>query len=133
MKYGLIGEHLSHSFSKMIHERVASYEYEIHEVAKDKLRSFMLEKDFTAINVTIPYKEEVIPYLDELSDLAKDIKAVNCITNKNGYLKGYNTDVLGFIELVKYSDIDVKNKSVLVLGNGGASLSDEHWNRKFLH
>lgn len=121
MKYGLIGEHLSHSFSKMIHERVASYEYEIHEVAKDKLRSFMLEKDFTAINVTIPYKEEVIPYLDELSDLAKDIKAVNCITNKNGYLKGYNTDVLGFIELVKYSDIDVKNKSVLVLGNGGAS------------
>ena len=121
MEYGLIGEHLSHSFSKMIHERVASYQYELHEVAKDDLHSFMMNKEFKAINVTIPYKQDVIPYLDELSPLAKDIGAVNCITNKNGYLKGYNTDVLGFIELVKYSNIDVKNKNALVLGNGGAS------------
>ena len=92
MKYGLIGEKLGHSFSKEIHEMIGYYKYEIHEVAKEDIESFMKEKDFLGINVTIPYKETVIPYLDEISPQALSIGAVNTIVNVNGKLYGHNTD-----------------------------------------
>lgn len=121
MNYGLIGEHLKHSFSKQIHEAVAGYKYDLKEIAKGDLADFMLLKDFKAINVTIPYKETVTPYLDEISASAKIVGAVNTIVNNNGKLIGYNTDVLGFVALVQHMKVDVKNKRVLVLGNGGAS------------
>ena len=84
MKYGLIGEHLPHSFSKEVHAKIADYTYELHEIEKDALDAFMKKKEFTAINVTIPYKETVMPYLDEISDMAKKIGSVNTIVNKNG-------------------------------------------------
>ena len=77
MKYGLIGEHLGHSFSKEIHEMLGKYTYEICEIAKENLDSFMKEKVFNAINVTIPYKQQVIPYLDYIDDKALSIGAVN--------------------------------------------------------
>ena len=70
MKYGLIGEHLGHSFSKEIHESISDYIYDIHEVAKEDLDTFMKNKDFLGINVTIPYKEKVIPYLDYIDNSA---------------------------------------------------------------
>lgn len=121
MKYGLLGERLGHSFSKEIHEQINDYEYEITEVAKDKFDDFMSKHDFVAINVTIPYKEKVIPYLDYIDDAAKKIGAVNTIVNKNGKLYGYNTDYLGLRDLVLVNNIDVKNKKVLILGTGGTS------------
>ena len=121
MEFGLIGEHLSHSFSKEIHESIAGYSYELVEISKDNLDSFMREKNFKAINVTIPYKEKVIPYIDEISIEAKNVGAVNTIVNRNGKLYGYNTDVFGFIEQLKQEKIDVKDKVVLILGSGGAS------------
>ena len=121
MKYGLIGEKLSHSFSKEIHEALADYEYEITPIAKDKLDEFMIKREFIAINVTIPYKEDVIPYLDYISDQAKEIGAVNTIVNRGGKLFGYNTDFFGMTDLINHAGIEIKGKKVLVLGTGGTS------------
>ena len=121
MKYGCIGEHLKHSFSKEIHNALADYEYEIKEIPKDKLEEFMTNRDFKAINVTIPYKEDVIPYLYFIDDAAKKIGAVNTIVNKEGRLYGYNTDFYGMSMLIAHAGIDLKNKKVAVLGTGGTS------------
>ena len=121
MKYGLIGEKLGHSFSKEIHEMIGYYKYEIHEVAKEDIESFMKEKDFLGINVTIPYKETVIPYLDEISPQALSIGAVNTIVNVNGKLYGHNTDYFGMLALIKKNNIDCKDKKVLILGTGATS------------
>ncbi|MDF9825273.1 shikimate dehydrogenase [Breznakia sp. PF5-3] len=122
MKYGLIGEHLGHSYSKLIHEQlVDNYEYELHPLAKEQLDAFMKAKAFAAINVTIPYKQDVIPYLDEIDDVAKKINAVNTIVNRGGKLVGYNTDYLGFLYTLKKHGISLQDKKVLVMGNGGAS------------
>ena len=121
MEYGLIGAKLSHSFSKEIHESLATYDYQLKELASKDVPSFIKSKDFKAINVTIPYKETVMPYLDEISDMAKKIGSVNTIINKNGKLYGYNTDYYGFSYMLSSAGIDVKNKCVAVLGSGGAS------------
>lgn len=121
MEYGLIGEKLGHSFSKIIHEKLADYTYQLHPLPKSELNNFFEKKEFRAINVTIPYKIDVIPYLHDIDDKAKAVGSVNTIVNQNGKLLGYNTDFDGFLYLLKKNHIDVKNKKVLVLGKGGAS------------
>lgn len=121
MQYGLIGEKLSHSFSKEIHESLADYKYEICEIERENLSSFLTKREFCAVNVTMPYKKEVIPYLDEISDAANELQAVNVIVNKNGKLCGYNTDYFGMRDLILRSGIDISNKKVLILGTGGTS------------
>ena len=121
MRYGLIGEKLGHSFSKIIHEQLADYAYDLIPLSREELDTFMQEKQFAALNVTIPYKETVIPYLDEIDAHAEKIGAVNTIVNRNGKLKGYNTDFYGFRYMLLQNDIDVKGKKALVLGKGGAS------------
>ncbi len=121
MKYGLIGERLGHSFSKPIHESIADYTYEIKEIAKDALDSFMEEKDFFCINVTIPYKERVIPHLYFIHEHAKLIGAVNTIVNREGRLYGYNTDFGGLKMLIEKQGFDYKDKKVVILGSGGTS------------
>ena len=121
MEYGLIGEHLPHSFSKEIHEQLASYTYNLHELAPDALDGFMKAKPFKAINVTIPYKRDVIPYLDEISPSAKEIGAVNTIVNRGGRLSGYNTDMLGMEALIRRIGLDLTGRTVLILGTGGTS------------
>ena len=121
MIYGCIGEHLPHSFSKEIHNKIGGYDYALREIPKGGLDAFMREKDFRAINVTIPYKQDVIPYLDEIDSGAKAIGAVNTIVNKGGKLFGYNTDFYGMTALIEKLGIDLSNKKVLVLGTGGTS------------
>ena len=121
MKYGLIGEHLTHSYSCEIHAQIADYEYELHEIPPSGLGEFLTKREFNAINVTIPYKQDVIPYLDEISKTAKRIGAVNTIVNRNGKLFGDNTDFPGMLALAKHINVDVKGKKVLILGTGGAS------------
>lgn len=121
MKYGLIGEHLKHSYSCEIHAQIADYEYELHEIPPSGLGGFLKKREFNAINVTIPYKQDVIPYLDEISDTAKRIGAVNTIVNRNGRLYGYNTDFAGMLALAKHIGVDMKGRKVLILGTGGAS------------
>ncbi len=121
MKYGCIGEHLKHSFSKEIHNSLSDYEYELKEIPKDKLCEFMTLHDFMAINVTIPYKEAVIPYLSYIDDAAREIGAVNTIVNKSGKLYGYNTDFYGMSMLIYHAGICLENKKVAILGTGGTS------------
>ena len=121
MDYGLIGEKLGHSYSKDIHEMLADYTYDLCPLTKEEFAEFMEKKDFKSINVTIPYKRDVIPYLYEMDDNAKAIGAVNTIVNKDGKLYGHNTDFSGFMYMLKKHDIDVAGKKCLVLGDGGAS------------
>ena len=121
MKYGLLGEKLGHSFSKEIHARLADYEYELRELNAEELDALFRKKDFEAVNVTIPYKQTVIPYLDEISERAKTIGAVNAVVNRNGKLFGDNTDFAGMRALALHAGADMKNKKVLVLGTGGTS------------
>ncbi len=121
MEYGLIGEKLGHSFSKIVHNKLCDYNYELNEVSRDKFHEFMTRKDFKAINVTIPYKQAIIPYLDVISDTAKKIGAVNTVIKKHGKLYGDNTDYLGLVALIEHNGIEIKNKKVLILGSGGTS------------
>ncbi len=121
MEYGCIGEKLGHSFSKEIHNALTDYQYELKELAKDEVFGFMTEHNFKAINVTIPYKETVIPFLDSISDEAKKIGAVNTIVNKDGKLYGYNTDFFGMKSLIERAEIEIQNKTVAILGGGGTS------------
>lgn len=121
MEYGLIGETLGHSVSKEIHEDLADYTYEPHPLTREEFPAFMEEHAFRAINVTIPYKKDVIPYLHTMDESAQAIGAVNTIVNRDGKLYGYNTDMPGFMYMVKKHGVDMSGKKVVILGNGGAS------------
>jgi len=121
MKYGLIAERLGHSYSKIIHEMLGRYEYELMPMSKDEVVSLLQKRQFDGLNVTIPYKSFVIPYLDWVSPDAARIGAVNTIVNKAGKLCGYNTDYAGFKQTVLRCGFDVGGKNVLVLGSGGTS------------
>lgn len=128
-KYGLLGEKLSHSYSKTIHEYFfdvsnidASYDLiEVEESMLKEMIDKIRNREYLGYNVTIPYKEKVISFLDELTEAAKEIKAVNTIYMVDGKVIGDNTDYLGFIDELAYLDIEVKDKTVYVLGSGGAS------------
>ncbi|WP_277221639.1 shikimate kinase [Peptoniphilus vaginalis] len=119
--YGLIGESLSHSKSKEIHELLGYYPYNLRDIKTNELDEFFKLRKFKGINVTIPYKEVSMSYLDETDELAKEIGAVNTIVNRDGRLIGYNTDYLGFDYSLNFYGIDLKEKKVLILGSGGAS------------
>ncbi|MBQ2719776.1 MAG: shikimate dehydrogenase [Clostridia bacterium] len=121
MTYGLIGEHLPHSFSKEIHAKCASYDYILKELTPEEVGPFMEKGDFSAINVTIPYKQTVMPYLTEIHRAAKDIGAVNTVVNKNGKLYGYNTDFYGLLSLLRHAGISLGGRKVMVLGDGGTA------------
>ncbi len=121
MEYGLIGEKLGHSFSREIHKRLCGYDYELRELRPDEVEEFLAKREFRGINVTIPYKETVIPYLDEIDEAARQIGAVNTVVNRGGKLFGYNTDYTGMRELMLREGIDPAGKKVLVLGSGGTS------------
>ena len=95
MEYGLIGEHLGHSFSKNIHGMLSADPYDLVELEREALEPFLKAADFKGINVTIPYKEAVMPFLDSISKPAMAIGAVNTIVNRDGRLFGYNTDYGG--------------------------------------
>ncbi len=121
MEYGLIGEKLGHSISREIHGQIGDYDYVLKEIPRGELEAFMRAKDFKGINVTIPYKEEVIPFLDHIDERAAAIGAVNTVVNRNGVLYGYNTDFTGLKNLMESSGLDYKGSTVLILGTGGTS------------
>ena len=128
-RYGLLGHKLSHSQSKIIHEfffnsNGVDANYDLIEIEEEEIKSkidLIKSGYYKGFNVTVPYKEKVIQYLDILSDSAKEIGAVNTIYLKDGLLVGDNTDYLGFIEELNYLNIDLNDKTVYVLGSGGAS------------
>ena len=135
MKCGLLGRKLGHSYSPQSHSLMGTYCYDLFEKEPEEVGDFVLHGDFSGINVTIPYKKDVIPFLDELSPMAVRMEAVNTIIRReDGSLFGHNTDYFGFSSMLKRSGIDVSGKKVLVLGSGGASntavkvLEDMHAN-----
>ena len=122
MKCGLLGRKLGHSYSPQIHGMLGTYDYTLFEKEPEELEAFLRFGDFTGINVTIPYKKDVIPFLDELSPVARRLGAVNTVVRRaDGSLYGHNTDYFGFRSLVLRTGIAVSGKKALVLGSGGAS------------
>ena len=122
MQCGLLGRKLGHSYSPQIHGLLGSYDYKLFEKEPEEVGDFLKNGDFTSLNVTIPYKKDVIPYLSQLSPVAKRLGAVNTIVRRqDGSLIGHNTDYFGFRYLVERSGLIVSGKKVLVLGSGGAS------------
>lgn len=122
MKCGLLGRKLGHSYSPQIHNLLGDYSYVLFEKEPEKLKNFLKNGEFSGLNVTIPYKKEVIPYLSELSPTAKKMGCVNTVLRRSdGTLYGHNTDYFGFTSLVRHAGLSVAGKKVLVLGSGGAS------------
>ena len=122
MKCGLLGRKLGHSYSPQIHNLLGDYSYVLFEKEPEELENFLKNGDFSGLNVTIPYKKEVIPYLSELSPTAQKMGCVNTVLRRSdGTLYGHNTDYFGFTSLVRHAGLSVAGKKVLVLGSGGAS------------
>jgi len=121
MKCGLLGGRLGHSYSPQIHGQLGDYPYVLFEKEPQALENFLKNGDFAGINVTVPYKKAVIPYLDELSPTAEKLGAVNTVVRRNGKLMGHNTDCFGFKTMLHTSGLSVSGKKALVLGSGGAS------------
>ena len=124
LNFGLIGGHLSHSFSPQIHACLADYSYPLFELSEDELAKFVQRDNLDGFNVTIPHKKAIMPYLDSISDEARKIGSVNTVVKcDDGKLIGHNTDYYGFSFLLNKGKIEVNNKKVLILGTGGASLT----------
>ncbi|MBR5739975.1 MAG: chorismate synthase [Firmicutes bacterium] len=126
MPFGLMGRKLGHSLSPVLHEMIAeesghNYEYVLFEKEPEELEDFIRHGSWAGLNVTMPYKTEVMKYLDELSPEAEAIGAVNTIVRRNGRLKGFNTDYFGFKKMLEKHGVDVQGKRCMILGNGGAS------------
>ena len=118
--YGLLGEHLGHSFSPFLHHALGDEAYALYELAPQELEAFVRQDAVQGLNVTIPYKPTVLPFADELSPAVEAIGAANTLYRRDGKLIAENTDVLGFLYLLESNHIDVSGKKVLVFGNGGA-------------
>lgn len=123
MRFGLLGRKLGHSYSPMIFDLMGGYEYLLHEREPEGIEDLLKNGDFDGLNVTIPYKKEVLQYLDEVDELALRLGSVNTIVRRDGRLVGHNSDYYGFASMVKRTRIDVTGKKVLVLGSGGASVT----------
>ena len=118
--YGLLGEHLGHSFSPFLHHALGDEAYRLYELPVQELEAFVKQENIGGLNVTIPYKETVLPFADELSPAVEAIGAANTLYRRDGKLIAENTDVLGFLYLLASAGIEVTGKKVLVFGNGGA-------------
>lgn len=124
MEYGLIGEKLGHSYSQMIHARLADYRYELKEVAPERLDAFIEARNFRGLNVTIPYKQAVMKHCAELSPEAMEVGSVNTlVVRPDGSLFGHNTDIDGFIYMLRRGEIDPAGAKAVILGSGGTSLT----------
>lgn len=126
-KFGLIGKKISYSFSKKYFEQkfqkllLNNHSYNIIDLENlDNIKNIFETEHLKGLNVTIPYKEKIIPFIDELSDEAKEIGAINCISVENGKTKGYNTDAFGFEKTLLLHKKE-HQKTAIILGNGGAA------------
>ncbi len=119
-KFGLIGKTLKHSYSKIIHNKLGDYPYELYELDECEIKDFT-QSDVDGFNVTIPYKKEIIQYLDVIDEFAQKIGAVNTVVKRDGKVYGFNTDFKGMEYMLKRANISLKDKSVMILGSGGTS------------
>ena len=121
MEYGLLGEKLGHSFSPQIHRALAGYDYRLLPTPPEEVETLLRERDFKGLNVTIPYKQTVMPLCDEIDPRAAAIGAVNTVVNREGRLTGYNTDIDGLIYLARRAGVELAGKKTVILGSGGTS------------
>ena len=121
MEYGLLGEKLGHSFSPQIHRALAGYDYQLLPTPPEAVEDLFARRAFQGLNVTIPYKQTVMPLCDEIDPRAAAIGAVNTVVNRGGRLTGYNTDIDGFLYLARRAEVDMVGKKVVILGGGGTS------------
>ncbi len=119
-KYYLIGRDLSHSYSDQLHNK-RGFKYELKEIEEEKLERFIKKKRYKGLNVTMPYKEKVIKYLDDIDPSAAEIGSVNTIAIEKRKTVGYNSDLFGFTMLLKTAHINIDKKNIVVLGSGGVS------------
>lgn len=119
--YGLLGKGISHSFSPKLHSYLGDYTYKLFDIDEDEVKEFILSKNYSGLNVTMPYKKLLYSLCDKLSYTAKTTGSVNTIVNENGLLCGYNTDYDGFKSLMISSNVKIDGKKVVILGSGGAS------------
>jgi len=124
LRCGLLGKKLGHSYSPAIHSMLADYEYLLYEKTPEQLEDFILHGEWDGLNVTIPYKKDVLPLCSWVSETARSIGSANTLVKKaDGSILADNTDVYGFLELVRHSGIKVEGEKALVLGSGGSSVS----------
>ena len=122
--YGLIGNPLGHSFSPQLHRALGGYDYALWPLTEPQLEPFLIKREFSAVNVTIPYKKAVIPYCAVLTEEAQQIGSVNCLRKEpDGTLLGHNTDLYGLLYLARRAGVQLKGKKVAILGSGGTSLT----------
>ncbi len=125
--FGLLGRKLGHSLSPEIHSLLCDYEYKLYPTEPENLNDFFSDTSLKGYNVTIPYKIEAFERCDELSETAKKVGSVNTVIRRpDGSLFGDNTDYFGFSYMAEKIGCDFRNKKVLILGNGGASLTVRH-------
>ena len=124
IEYGLLGARLGHSYSKPIHNLLADYRYELYAVTPQQLHELMESRAFKGLNVTIPYKKDVLAYLDEISPEVREVGSANTLVmGADGKLYGYNTDLAGFISMADRAGISLTGRKVVILGSGGTSLT----------
>lgn len=124
LRCGLLGETLGHSYSPMIHHQLGDYDYRLFEIPRDALDAFLESGDWDGLNVTIPYKKAAVPYCGALSEAAAKLQSVNTLVRRpDGTLYGDNTDLYGFLYMMRRSGIQPAGKKALVLGSGGASVT----------
>lgn len=128
--YGLLGRTLGHSWSVPIHAALGCADYQLFEREPEQLEAFLTQENLGGINVTIPYKQAVMPYCDEIDPLAQAIGSVNTIVNEGGHLHGYNTDAIGFCRMAEKAGISFQGKKALILGSGGASLTAQAMSKR---
>ena len=121
MEYGLLGEKLGHSFSPQIHRALAGYDYRLLPTPPEEVETLFRQRKFRGLNVTIPYKQTVMPLCDEIDPRAAAIGAVNTVVNREGRLTGYNTDIDGLIYLARRAGVELAGKKTVILGSGGTS------------
>ena len=119
MEFALLGEKLGHSFSPQIHRALAGCDYQLLPTPPEAVADLFRRRDFRGLNVTIPYKQTVMPLCDEIDPRAAAIGAVNTVVNRGGRLTGYNTDIDGLIYLARRTGVDMAGKKVVILGSGG--------------
>ena len=122
-EYGLIGERLGHSYSPQIHKAFGDYDYQLYPMPLHEVEALLKSKQFKGLNVTIPYKQAVLPFCDTLSPAVKEIGSANTLVVRDGKLFADNTDLPGMLFMLDKAGIHLTGKKAVILGSGGTSLT----------
>ena len=132
MDYGLIGDRLGHSYSPQIHRVFGDYDYRLYPMTLEQLKETLKRRDFKGLNITIPYKKDVLPFCDEISETVREVGSANTLYFRDGKLCAENTDLPGMLFMLDRAGIALTGKKVVILGSGGTSLTAQAacWARK---